>query len=72
MGSSKMDGEGSVSPSRDLESNNTVNAFLKNSTVRNFSWKDLIVTVKDRETKQMRDLLNSVSGYASQGKSPGS
>ncbi|KAK2763092.1 hypothetical protein FQN54_009726 [Arachnomyces sp. PD_36] len=53
--------------SRDLESNNGVNAFLKNSTVRNFSWTDLVVTVKDRETKQPRNLLSNVSGYASQG-----
>lgn len=63
-----MDGETTNSHGRDLESNNTANAFLKNSTVRNFSWKDLVVTVKDRETKQMRDLLSNVSGYASQGK----
>lgn len=68
MGTSMMDGEACSSQSRDLESNNAANVFLKNSTVRNFSWKDLIVTVKDRETKQMRDLLNNVSGYASQGR----
>lgn len=63
-----MNAETSNPQGRDLESNNSANAFLRNSTVRDFSWKDLVVTVKDRETKQMRDLLSNVSGYASQGK----
>ena len=53
--------------SLDLESNDHGNAFLRNSTVRNFAWRELIVTVKDRETKQMMDLLCGVSGYATQG-----
>ncbi|RAL13164.1 P-loop containing nucleoside triphosphate hydrolase protein [Aspergillus homomorphus CBS 101889] len=36
--------------------------FLRNDTVDNFSWSGLTVTVKDRQTKQARDLLNDISG----------
>lgn len=52
--------------SPDLERNDGGD-FLMNQTVQNFSWRDLNVTVKDRETKQFRDLINSISGDAQHG-----
>ncbi|KAJ5172400.1 hypothetical protein N7492_004993 [Penicillium capsulatum] len=41
--------------------------FLRNSIVRDFSWRGLTVTVKDRQTKAARDLINGVSGEVRQG-----
>ena len=51
----------------DLESNDQ-HAFLMNNTVQNFAWKDVTVTVKDRETKKAKVILSSTSGYVNQGK----
>lgn len=42
-----------------------------NETVRNFSWQGLTVTVKDRETKKARDLINDISGDVQHGLYPG-
>ncbi|KAJ5189084.1 Aminoacyl-tRNA synthetase class 1a anticodon-binding [Penicillium cf. griseofulvum] len=50
----------------DLEQNDSGH-FLMNETVRNFSWQGLTVTVKDRETKRSRDLLNDISGDVQHG-----
>ncbi|KAJ5960867.1 uncharacterized protein N7479_008017 [Penicillium vulpinum] len=52
--------------SPDLEHNDS-GRFLMNETVRNFSWQGLTVTVKDRETKQPRDLINDISGDVQHG-----
>lgn len=49
----------------DLEKND--HQFLINHTVQEFSWSGLTVTVKDRQTKQVRDLINDVSGSTLQG-----
>lgn len=62
--SSKMaSSTGSLTP--DLERNE--NRFLMNNTVHDFSWKDLTVTVKDRRTKQPRNLIDASSGTVQQG-----
>jgi hypothetical protein len=53
----------------DLEQNDSGH-FLMNETVRNFSWQGLTVTVKDRETKESRDLLNDISGDVQHGVYP--
>ncbi|KAJ5083916.1 hypothetical protein NUU61_008495 [Penicillium alfredii] len=50
----------------DLERNDSGD-FLKNHTVRDFSWTGLTVTVKDRETKKARDLICDISGDVQQG-----
>ncbi|KAJ5751090.1 hypothetical protein N7533_008118 [Penicillium manginii] len=50
----------------DLERNED-HQFLMNRSVRNFSWKGLTVTVKDRQTKNARDLINDISGDVQQG-----
>ncbi|BCR96263.1 putative ABC transporter [Aspergillus luchuensis] len=57
--SSKLDGS-------DLERNEAT-SFFKNNTVNNFSWRDLTVTVKDRHTKQPRNLIDGISGSVQQG-----
>ncbi|KAF3386971.1 Arginine--tRNA ligase, cytoplasmic [Penicillium rolfsii] len=41
--------------------------FLMNHSVKNFSWSGLTVTVKDRQTKAARDLINDISGDVQQG-----
>lgn len=53
--------------SGDLERNEK-NQFLMNHTVQDFSWSGLTVTVKDRQTKQDRDLICDVNGSIQQGK----
>lgn len=50
----------------DLERNDSRH-FLMNHSVHNFSWSGLTVTVKDRHTRQSRNLINDVSGDALQG-----
>ncbi|KAJ5550373.1 hypothetical protein N7535_001689 [Penicillium sp. DV-2018c] len=50
----------------DLERNDS-GQFLMNQTVQNFSWQGLTVTVKDRETKKPRDLLNNICGNVKRG-----
>lgn len=52
--------------SGDLERNDK-NQFLMNHTVQDFSWSGLTVTVKDRQTKNARDLICDVSGSIQQG-----
>lgn len=56
----------SVPRSPDLERGDNTD-FLRNSLVRDFSWQGLTVTVKDRETKVARDLINGVCGDVRQG-----
>ncbi|GKZ74480.1 hypothetical protein AnigIFM50267_000716 [Aspergillus niger] len=57
--SSKLDGS-------DLERNES-SSFFKNNTVNDFSWRNLTVTVKDRHTKQPRNLIDRISGSVQQG-----
>lgn len=51
----------------DIEANNS-HSFLINDTVDNLSWKGVTVTVKDRETKQKKNILENSSGYVNKGK----
>ncbi|KAJ5256056.1 hypothetical protein N7505_011207 [Penicillium chrysogenum] len=55
-----------ASSTPDLERNDSGH-FLMNETVRNFSWQGLTVTVKDRESKKARDLINDISGDVQHG-----
>ncbi|KAG0160973.1 hypothetical protein PDIDSM_78490 [Penicillium digitatum] len=55
-----------ASRTQDLEQNDSGH-FLMNQTIRNFSWQGLTVTVKDRETKKPRDLINDISGDVQHG-----
>lgn len=49
----------------DLERNE--HQFLMNSTVQSFTWDNLTVTVKDRRTKEPRNLIEGCSGTAQHG-----
>lgn len=51
----------------DVEANNS-HSFLTNDTVDHFSWSGVTVTVKDRETKQKKNILENSSGYVNKGK----
>ncbi|KAJ5407151.1 hypothetical protein N7465_008435 [Penicillium sp. CMV-2018d] len=57
--------EAETHASTDLERND--GRFLMNQSVKDFSWSGLTVTVKDRETKQARDLICDISGNVKQG-----
>ncbi|KAJ6017188.1 hypothetical protein N7451_000567 [Penicillium sp. IBT 35674x] len=54
------------SPDLDLE-RNEARHFLMNGSVSHFSWSGLNVTVKDRQTKEPRDLIHDISGDVRQG-----
>jgi hypothetical protein len=51
----------------DLEQNSSEEAFLLNNTVHCFAWRQLIVTVKDRQTRKAKDLICDINGRAEQG-----
>ncbi|KAE8354914.1 P-loop containing nucleoside triphosphate hydrolase protein [Aspergillus coremiiformis] len=57
--------EPKVSHTTDLEQND--HQFLLNTTVQSFSWENLTVTVKDRRTKEPRNLIEGCSGTAQHG-----
>jgi hypothetical protein len=40
---------------------------LTNTAIRSFSWDDVTVTVKDRESKQPKDILSGVNGMVKAG-----
>ncbi|GKZ17013.1 hypothetical protein AbraIFM66951_005741 [Aspergillus brasiliensis] len=61
-----MDGLSSKLDGSDLERNEAP-SFFKNNTVNDFSWRNLTVTVKDRHTKQPRNLIDGISGSVQQG-----
>ncbi|KAG5289873.1 ABC transporter [Histoplasma ohiense] len=55
--------------SADLEAaSSEQHAFLMNETVHSFSWKGVSVTVKDRETKKPKAILENSNGHANPGK----
>ena len=70
--SSSSDGDGlnacaqAADFNTDLERNDA-DQFLMNHSVRSFSWNDLTVTVKDRRTKQPRNLIEGLNGSVQQG-----
>ncbi|ESZ90228.1 hypothetical protein SBOR_9382 [Sclerotinia borealis F-4128] len=51
----------------DVERSAVDDTHLKNTTVRNFVWKDVTVTVKDNKTKQPKAILDGVSGVVEAG-----
>lgn len=42
-------------------------AHLTNTSIHSFSWENVTVTVKDRQTKQPKDILSSVNGIVKAG-----
>lgn len=51
----------------DLEHNTLAGAHLRNETVYNISWSGVTVTVKDRETKKQKAIVDNVEGYVEAG-----
>lgn len=51
----------------DVERHAATEAYLRNTTVKNISWHDITVTVKDRETKQPKVVVDKVEGYVEAG-----
>jgi hypothetical protein len=46
----------------DLEQKVVDEAHLRNTTVHNFTWQGVTVTVKDRKTKQPKVILDGIDG----------
>ncbi|KAK3938488.1 P-loop containing nucleoside triphosphate hydrolase protein [Diplogelasinospora grovesii] len=51
----------------DVEGRAVAEAHLMNTTVRNITWTGVTVTVKDRETKQPKTIVENVSGIVEAG-----
>lgn len=54
----------------DIEKQGVVEDHLCNTTVQSISWRDITVTVKDRETKLPKAILSNVSGIVHAGTIP--
>jgi hypothetical protein len=57
-------------PNIDIERGTTAVAHLLNTTVHSFAWKGITVTVKDRETKLPKTLVDNAYGIVEAGPSP--
>jgi ABC-type lipoprotein export system ATPase subunit len=53
----------------DIEKKALDDAHLMNSTVRNFAWSDVTVTVKDNKSGEQKAILKNVSGFLEAGMS---
>jgi len=51
----------------DIEQKVVDEAHLQNTTVHNFTWQGVKVTVKDRKTKQPKVILDGIDGTARAG-----
>ncbi|KAK0622985.1 P-loop containing nucleoside triphosphate hydrolase protein [Immersiella caudata] len=51
----------------DVERHAVAEAHLKNTTIRHIAWKGVTVTVKDRETKLPKEILENVEGIVEAG-----
>jgi hypothetical protein len=58
--------ESPVAP--DVEKSGGDYAHLTNTSIKSFGWEGISVTVKDRQTKQPKDILSSVNGMIKAGK----
>jgi hypothetical protein len=54
----------------DIEKHAVAEAHLRNTTVHNITWKGVTVTVKDRETKLPKTIVDNVEGIVEAGPSP--
>jgi hypothetical protein len=51
----------------DIEKTAVNDTQLRNTTVKNFVWRDITVTVKDHATKKAKALLHGVTGLVKAG-----
>lgn len=65
--SSEGDSAVKETPYLDIERSAAAELHLRNTTVRNISWRGVTVTVKDRETKQQKVIVDNVEGYVEAG-----
>lgn len=56
-------------PYTDVEQYGLADSYLYNSDAKNISWRGITVTVKDRETKQPKVIVDNVEGYVECGQS---
>ena len=42
-------------------------AHLTNTTIKSFGWENISVTVKDRHSKQPKDILSNINGFVKPG-----
>lgn len=53
----------------DVEQGTVADAHLRNTTVQTVTWSGVTVTVKDRETKEPKKIVDNVEGLVEAGKS---
>lgn len=53
--------------SMDSEQRPVAEKHLLNTTIKNFTWRNVTVTVKDRETKQPKAIVDNVEGIVEAG-----
>ena len=52
----------------DIEQKVVDDAQIINTTVRNFAWKDVTVTIKDNKSREPKTILDSSHGIVGPGK----
>lgn len=57
-------------PMVDMEKGTIAEDHLRNTTVQSLSWRNVTVTVKDRETKLPKAIVENVEGIVEAGASP--
>lgn len=61
-------GDKSVNGNLDVEELAEAESHLRNDTVTSFAWRGVTVTVKDRKTKEPRNIVDGVDGIVRSGK----
>ncbi|RSL63673.1 hypothetical protein CEP53_004346 [Fusarium sp. AF-6] len=56
-----------LEPIMDLEERSVAEKHLFNTTVKNLTWRGVTVTVKDRETKELKTIVDNVEGVVEAG-----
>lgn len=56
-----------LEPNMDLEERPVAEKHLLNTTVKNLTWRGVTVTVKDRETKEPKAIVDNVEGVVEAG-----
>jgi hypothetical protein len=51
----------------DVEKDAGADYALTNTSVQSYSWENVTVTVKDRQTKQLKELLSGINGIVKAG-----
>ena len=57
-------------PTVDVEKGSVIDNHLRNTTVQSLAWNNVTVTVKDRESKLPKHIIEDVQGIVHAGNSP--